>query len=47
MTFQIGTTLAVLSMKVLIDADYGSKAADRRSVLGGLVMYGCVCVLVL
>ena len=40
MTFQIGTELAVLSMKVSVDADYGSKAADRRSVLGGGQFWG-------
>ncbi|CAB1112594.1 unnamed protein product [Ectocarpus sp. CCAP 1310/34] len=33
-----------MSMQVFVDADYASKAAGRRSVSGGLVMCGCVCV---
>ena len=34
-----------LSMQVFVDgADYATKATDRRSVLGGLVMYGGGCV---
>ena len=31
-------------MQVFADADYASKAADRRSVSGGLVMCGGACV---
>ena len=42
-TFQRGT-VAGLSMQVFADADYASKAADRRSVSGGLVMCGGACV---
>ena len=35
------------SMQVFVDADYASKATDRRSVSGGLVMCGgglCITV---
>ncbi|CAB1114007.1 unnamed protein product [Ectocarpus sp. CCAP 1310/34] len=39
-TFERGV-LTGMSMKVFVDADNASKAADRRSVSGGLVM--CVC----
>ena len=42
-TFQRGT-VGGLSMQVFADADYASKAADRRSVSGGLVMCGGACV---
>ena len=38
-TFRRGS-VAGLSMEVFADADYASKAADRRSVSGGLVMCG-------
>ena len=38
-TFQIGT-LSGISPEVFADADYASKATDRRSVSGGLVMCG-------
>ena len=38
-TFQRGT-LSSISMKVFVDADYASKATDRRSVSGGLIMRG-------
>ena len=31
-------------MEVFADADYASKAADRRSVSGGLVMCGGGCI---
>ena len=31
-------------MQVFADEDYASKAADRRSVSGGLVMCGGACV---
>ena len=31
-------------MQVFADADYASKAADRRSVSGGLLMSGGACV---
>ncbi|CAB1102594.1 unnamed protein product [Ectocarpus sp. CCAP 1310/34] len=42
-TFRRGS-VAELSMEVFADADYASKAADRWSVLGGLVMcvWGCI-----
>ena len=33
-----------LSMKVFVDADYMSKATDRKLVSGGLVMCGGGCV---
>ncbi|CAM9497748.1 unnamed protein product [Laminaria digitata] len=33
-----------LLMQVFADADYASKATDRRSVSGGLIMYGGACV---
>ncbi|CAB1117636.1 unnamed protein product [Ectocarpus sp. CCAP 1310/34] len=36
-------SVAGLSMEVFADADYASKAADRRSVSGGLVMCGGGC----
>ncbi|CAB1109720.1 unnamed protein product [Ectocarpus sp. CCAP 1310/34] len=42
-TFRRGS-VAGLSMEVLADADYASKAADRRSVSGGLVMCGGGCI---
>ncbi|CAB1111466.1 unnamed protein product [Ectocarpus sp. CCAP 1310/34] len=43
-TFRRGS-LAGLSMEeVFADADYASKAADRRSVSGGLVMCGEGCI---
>ena len=42
-TFQRGT-VGGLSMPVFADADYVSKATDRRSVSGGLVIYGCASV---
>ena len=32
------------SMQVLVDADYASKATDRRSVSGSLAMCGGGCV---
>ena len=38
-TFQ-GGTLSSISLEVFADADYASKATDRRSVLGGAVMCG-------
>ena len=38
-TFQRGT-LSGISLKVFADADYASKATDRRSVSGGLIMCG-------
>ena len=38
-TFQRGT-LSGISREVFVDADYASKATDRRSVLGGLIMCG-------
>ena len=33
-----------MSTQVFSDADHASKAADRRSVSGGLVMCGGACV---
>ncbi|CAB1113540.1 unnamed protein product [Ectocarpus sp. CCAP 1310/34] len=42
-TFRRGS-VAGLSMEVFADADYASKAADRRSVPGGLVMCGEGCI---
>ena len=33
-----------LSMRIFVDADFASKATDRRSVSGGLVMCGDGCV---
>ena len=42
-TFRRGTT-GGLNLHVFADADYASKAADRRSVSGGLVMCGGACV---
>ena len=42
-TFQRGTA-GGLSLQVYADADYASKAADRRLVSGGLVMCGGACV---
>ena len=42
-TFQRGT-VGGLSLQVFADADYASKAADSRSVSGGLVMCGGACV---
>ena len=38
-TFQTGT-LPSISLEVFADADYASKATDRRSVSGGLIMCG-------
>ncbi|CAB1097046.1 unnamed protein product [Ectocarpus sp. CCAP 1310/34] len=42
-TFERGVVTG-MSMQVFVDADYASKAADRRSVSGGLVMCGGGCV---
>ena len=42
-TLQRGT-VGGLSLQVYADADYASKAADRRSVSAGLVMCGDACV---
>ena len=38
-TFQRGT-LSGISLEVFADADYASKATDRRSVSGGVIMCG-------
>ena len=38
-TFQRGT-LCSISLEVFADADYASKATDRRSVPGGAIMWG-------
>ena len=42
-TFQRGT-LSGISLEVLADADYASKATDRRSVSGGVIMCGSASV---
>ncbi|CAB1115707.1 unnamed protein product [Ectocarpus sp. CCAP 1310/34] len=42
-TFERGVVTG-MSMQVFVDADYASKAADRRSVSKGLVMCGGGCV---
>ena len=42
-TYQ-GGTLASISSEVLADADYVSKATDRRYVSGGAIMCGGACV---
>ena len=39
-TFQRGTLSGISSLEVLADADYASKATDRRLVSGGLIMCG-------
>ena len=43
MKYQRGT-LANISSEVFADADYASKATDRRSVSGGAIMCGGACV---
>ena len=42
-TYQRGT-LASIYLEVFADADYASKAIDRRSVAGGAIMCGEACV---
>ena len=42
-TFQRGTLSSIL-LEVFADADYASKATDRRSVSGGAIMCGSVSV---
>ena len=42
-TFQRGTAGGLI-LQVFADVDYASKAADRRSVSGGLVIFGGACV---
>ena len=42
-TYQRGT-LASISLEVFADANYASKAIDRRSGSGGAIMYGGACV---
>ena len=42
-TFQRGTECGV-NMEVYVDSDYASKAEDRRSVSGSVVMCAGVCV---
>ena len=37
-------TLASIVLEVFVDADYASKATDRRCVSGGAIMCGGVCV---
>ena len=43
LTYQRGT-IAGVSLEVFADADYASKATDRRSVSGGAIMCGGACV---
>ena len=43
LTYQRGT-FASFSLEVFADADYASKATDRRSVSGGAIMCGGACV---
>ena len=43
-TFQRGVVSA-LSMQVLVDAGYASKATDRRSVSGGFLMWRWLCIM--
>ena len=40
----IGSCDLGISLEVFADADYASKATDRRSVSGGAIMCGCACV---
>ena len=42
-TYQRGTTLGI-SLEVFADADYASRATDRRSVSGGAIMCAGACV---
>ena len=42
-TYQKGTA-ASISLEVFADADYASKATDRRSVSGGAIMCAGACV---
>ena len=43
-TYQRGTTVGI-PLEIFADADYASRATDRRSVSSGAIMYagGCVC----
>ena len=43
-TCQRGTTVVGISLEVFADADYASKATDRRSVSGGTIMCAGACV---
>ena len=43
LTYQRGT-LASIYLEDFADADYASKATDRRSVSGGAIMCGGACV---
>ena len=36
--------MAGLLMQLFVDADYATKATDRRSVSGGVVVCGGACV---
>ena len=45
-TYQRGTTTVGISLEVFADADYASKATDRRSVSGGAIMSASACVCV-
>ena len=42
-TYQRGT-LAGISLEIFADADYASKATDRRSVSGGVIIRAGACV---
>ena len=42
-TYQLGTTVSV-SLEDFADADYASRATDRRSVSGGAIMCAGACV---
>ena len=42
-TYQRGTTVGI-SLEVFADADYPSKATDKRSVSGGVIMCAGACV---
>ena len=42
-TYQRGTTVGI-SLEVFADADYASRATDRRSVSGGAIMCAGACV---
>ena len=42
-TYQRGTSIGI-SLEVFADADYASKATDRRSVSGGAILCGGACV---
>ena len=43
-TYQRGTTVVGISLEVYADADYASRATDRRSVSVGVIMCAGACV---